>query len=339
MNLEPLISICIPAYNAQGVIETSLNSILAQDFNDYEIIIVDDGSDPRLSLTRGALTGLNSLRVKIVRQENGGTYSARQRAFKEAHGQYIICVDADDSLTNHNALSSIAAALENNRYPDVLLYNAIQEDGTCCVSYSDLDSDGEIARSAVVERFFLASGWNSMWTMAFRRNLLPPIEHSPRLLMAEDRLQKAEVFARAQSYALLDEPIYFYRKVEGSKMNSVFEPTDFYDRIYVDCRIGEMLVELGATQAMWAYSFNRNVIASLCELASDVKRNRGERIRLYGEFRDAAGCDEGLESLDEAFLWRDYAPLKAFKDRRWALLDVLLRGRHLISKIKRCTNC
>ena len=335
MNARPFISICIPAYNAQEALESSLSSIFAQDYDNYEIIVVDDGSETRLVLVSDGQTSFDSRRVKIVRQENGGTYSARRRAFKEAHGQYIICVDAADVLSDSSALSSVAVALEENRYPDVLLYNAKQEDGTCCISYMGMGSDGEIARSEVVESFFYSRGWNSMWTMAFRRELLLPIGcYSPRLLMAEDRLQKAEVFAKAHSFALLDEPIYLYRKIEGSKMNSPFEPADYYDRNYVDCRIREMLVELGATHEMWAYSFNCNLIASLWELTCDLRRSRGDRIRLYGEFRDAEGCDDALKSLDGAFLRRDRIPLKAFEGRKWALLDILLKLRYLLSRIK-----
>lgn len=333
MDADPIITICIPAYNAQRVIGGCFCSLAAQAFDNYEVVVVDDGSAVPLELEGGELAGLDARRVRVVRQENGGTYAARQRAINEACGLYVFCVDADDALAHSEALAHIARALEENSFPDILLVNAVREDGTTCVDYTGL-ADGTVGKGDVVSRFFLEPGWNSMFTMAFKRSLFRPAPGRPKLLMAEDRLQKAEVFARAKTFALVDEAVYVYRDVEGSATNSPFESRDFYNRAYVGSETLGMLGELGADRKAWARSFNGYVAASLFELGVDGRRTRAERMGLYPEFRNASGCDEALVFAGEVPAWKDRACLKAFRDRRWPLLDALLMGRRLASRAK-----
>jgi glycosyltransferase involved in cell wall biosynthesis len=90
-----LVSILIPAYNADRWISETINSALIQTWNKKEIIIVDDGStDNTLQIARQ----FESKLVKVVTQENSGAASARNKAFKFAQGDYIQWLDADDLL-------------------------------------------------------------------------------------------------------------------------------------------------------------------------------------------------------------------------------------------------
>lgn len=329
----PLLSVCIPVYNAEEAIGGCLASIAGQDFGDYEVIVVDDGSKTPLSLEGDALAGFDENRVRLIHQENGGTYAARQRAISEARGCYVFCMDADDALVDMHALGRIAGALEGRSFPDVLLTNAVREDGLRCVDYGGL-VDGSVERAAVVRRFFLDTGWNSMFTMVFRRTLFKPALGRPRLLMAEDRLQKAEIFAAAGTFALCDEAIYLYRDVAGSAMNRPFEERDFYNRAFVGAETLGMLDDLGATRGEWARSFNGYVFASLFGLCVDGRRSRAERMGLYPEFWSADGCEVALAYASDFPAWRDRVCLEAFRDRRWGLLDSLLAGRCLAFRAK-----
>lgn len=334
MNKNPLISICIPAYNAQGILDKCLRSIAMQDFSDYEVVIVDDGTQIPYKPSEQILAALDGCKLKLMRQQNAGTYAARQRAIEGASGRYIFCVDADDCLPGASVLRKIAAAVERNSYPDVLLFNASLEDGTPCVTYAGLNPDGVVPREEVVKSFMLEPGWNAMWCMVFQRHLFRVASFRPRLLMAEDRLQKAEIFAQASSFALFDEPLYLYREVQGSKMRSPFETADFYDRVYVNNQIRDMLVELGVSFDVWALSSKSYIMTSLFELANDKRRNRRERTLLYSTFRETDGLEEILRVPNNGMAMKDSLCMNAFTLRRWTWLDSLLIGRRFISKIK-----
>src|SRR5688572_32856810 len=93
--MAKLVSILIPAYNAERWIGATIRSALAQTWPDTEIIVIDDGSrDGTLAIARG----FQSRSVKVVTQPNTGAAGARNAALELAQGAYIQWLDADDLL-------------------------------------------------------------------------------------------------------------------------------------------------------------------------------------------------------------------------------------------------
>lgn len=90
----PSVSVVIPAYNVAPYIGETLNSVFAQTFTDFEVIVVDDGSPDGEELERMLLPYLGS--VRYVRQENRGAGAARNRGVREARGEFIAFLDSDD---------------------------------------------------------------------------------------------------------------------------------------------------------------------------------------------------------------------------------------------------
>jgi glycosyltransferase involved in cell wall biosynthesis len=93
--MKPLVSILIPAYNAERWIADTLRSAIAQTWPRTEIIIVDDGSKDR---TLAVARQFESKNISVVRQENQGSSAARNTAFSLSQGDYIQWLDADDLL-------------------------------------------------------------------------------------------------------------------------------------------------------------------------------------------------------------------------------------------------
>jgi len=92
--MKPLISVMIGVYNGAPYIGEALESVLAQDYEPLELIVVDDGStDGSADVARGFAD------VRVVVQENGGNGSARNRAVEEASGELYAFLDADDRFT------------------------------------------------------------------------------------------------------------------------------------------------------------------------------------------------------------------------------------------------
>lgn len=93
--MKPLVSILIPAYNAEQWIEETLRSALAQTWENKEIIVVNDGSTDR---TLDSVRPFEKHGVRVVTQENQGAAAARNKAFSVSNGDYIQWLDADDLL-------------------------------------------------------------------------------------------------------------------------------------------------------------------------------------------------------------------------------------------------
>ena len=107
-----MFSVIIPAYNAEEFIETSVNSVLSQTYRDFELIIVDDGSQDG---TYKKIAQYNDNRIKYVYQENGGVSSARNKGICTSNGEFICFLDSDDEWKeNHlETLSNLIEKYEN----------------------------------------------------------------------------------------------------------------------------------------------------------------------------------------------------------------------------------
>jgi glycosyltransferase involved in cell wall biosynthesis len=109
-DMKPLVSILIPAYNAAEWIDESLRSIIAQTWENKEIIVVDDGSTDR---TYAIARRYESDIVRVVTQKNQGASASRNNAFSLCRGEYIQWLDADDLLAVDKIEKQMAAIAAN----------------------------------------------------------------------------------------------------------------------------------------------------------------------------------------------------------------------------------
>ena len=93
--MRPLISVIVPVYNAEKYLHRCVDSILAQTFTDFELILIDDGSID-CSRTICEKYATNDKRIKVIHKSNGGVASARQMGVDNALGNYTIHADPDD---------------------------------------------------------------------------------------------------------------------------------------------------------------------------------------------------------------------------------------------------
>lgn len=96
-SLTPAISVIVPVYNTQKYIAECIESILSQDFNDFELILVDDGSTDESGKICDEYSNTDP-RIKVYHQTNGGVTSARKLGVKVSKGKWISFVDSDDTV-------------------------------------------------------------------------------------------------------------------------------------------------------------------------------------------------------------------------------------------------
>ena len=110
--MQDLVSIIIPCYNAEKTISRTLFSVLEQDYKNFEIIIVDDGSCDN-SLEKISLFSKVDKRIKVYSQKNSGVSVARNLGLTNANVEYIVFLDADDNYVNRNVISKMMAKLRS----------------------------------------------------------------------------------------------------------------------------------------------------------------------------------------------------------------------------------
>lgn len=152
--MKPIISVIIPMYNAAIYIKECIISLLNQSFTDFEIIVVDDGSiDNSYSICRNEF--LTESKVRLFHQENRGVSSARAYGVREAVGDYIFFVDADDTV-KYNVLE--------------VLYNKIIEGYDIVLSESPFE--GEFSGQEFVKFILEQKISVCIWGKLIKKNFL-----------------------------------------------------------------------------------------------------------------------------------------------------------------------
>jgi glycosyltransferase involved in cell wall biosynthesis len=207
----PTFSVVVPAYNSADTIESALRSAVDQTYPPHEVIVVDDGSTD----DSATIAGRFGSPVRVVTQPNGGTGAARNRAIREATGEVVTFLDADDLYEPHH-LEQIAARFEHEPKLDGVLTDTLMTSP---------------------ERTFRAAAW---WpsgpsdyvgiqtpaifcALAIRTRVLVELgEFDGRYHDLEDVEMMTRLLCRRYTIGFVNEPSYIYRLREHSK---TFAPT------------------------------------------------------------------------------------------------------------------
>lgn len=141
-----MFSVIIPLYNKEDCILKTLDSVLNQSYNDFEIVVVDDGStDHSLSMVRTVMDD----RLRVVSQPNAGPSSARNRGIQEVKGKYIAFLDADD-IWSQDYLLEMSRLITD--YPDAVIYG---------FNYGIIEKGKTIVKEADEFRGYVSEQWNT----------------------------------------------------------------------------------------------------------------------------------------------------------------------------------
>lgn len=124
MNKNPFFSIIVPAYNREKFLKIAVRSVLEQSFEDYELIVVDDGSTdrtPDMFERRDTCYVRRDTKINYTYQDNKGPAAARNRGLKEAKGEFICFLDSDDRF-RHDKLKTTHEYIE--KYPQYQIFHS-----------------------------------------------------------------------------------------------------------------------------------------------------------------------------------------------------------------------
>jgi glycosyltransferase involved in cell wall biosynthesis len=204
---KPIVSVVIPCYNYGHFLEEALESIYQQTLQDFEIIVVDDGSDDPHTLA--LLSMLSGPKLSLMRQDNQGISIARNTGIRSAEGKYICCLDADDAL-ERTYLEKTAALLESQ--PDVgFAYSWVQRFGDADDVYhtQPFNLNNLLAYNLVsVSAVFRREAWERVG--GYWPNMRPGYE---------DWEFWIQLASRGYLGRLIPEPLLFHRKHDQSKLD------------------------------------------------------------------------------------------------------------------------
>ncbi len=173
---EIKVSVIIPIYNAQAYLGAALESILAQDLAELEVICVDDGSTDR-SLDVIKAFKERDARIRIITENNAGPATARNKGLSRARGKYVIFLDADD-FYEKDLISSLYALSEHAELDvaiaDFDVYNTKHDrfEHNVESDHFDLLTEGRVVSKSVYPDYILQCATGYVWNKMFRRDFL-----------------------------------------------------------------------------------------------------------------------------------------------------------------------
>ena len=222
-----MISVIVPVYKVEPYLHQCVDSILAQTFTDFELILVDDGSPDNCGRICDEYAKQDD-RVRVIHQENGGLSAARNAGIDAAKGEYITFIDSDDVVT-YNYIEVL--------YENMLNNNA---DVTVC-SIHEFTDDSEIETCFNVKNILKLTGkeaclsiyrhsgylWVSAYAKLYRKALFNGI-YFPVGYIHEDQATIPKVLYGADNVVIIDCIAYWYRLRQGSIMRDGFDVRQFH---------------------------------------------------------------------------------------------------------------
>lgn len=216
--MNPTVSIIVPIYNAEGFLRRCVDSILTQEYTDFELILVDDGSTDASASICDEYAASDD-RVRVIHKVNSGVSDTRNLAISEACGTYLQFLDSDDWITPDATKSFVRAAKEHDC--DMVISDFYRVVG------ERLSHKGDIEETTVMSQEEFASHmmenpadfyYGVLWNKLYKREIIEKyhIRMDTSISWCEDFLFNLEYIRHAESFYALQVPIYYYVKRKGS---------------------------------------------------------------------------------------------------------------------------
>lgn len=214
MNEKPLFSLIIPVYNSQKTIKRTLLSVLKQTFSSYEVIVVNDGSSDSTANILQEFSAYSQ--VTVIHQINAGVSAARNSGMQQAHGEYVLFLDADDWVDD-NFLMIFKQNLDAWPAESVdLMVGNLNDNRVGKVSQAGFFSQEDIPY--VLGELEMSDNIGYLHNKCYRRQIIEELNlrFLEGISMSEDLLFNLKFFSCISNFLVTPGAAYHYEDVEGS---------------------------------------------------------------------------------------------------------------------------
>lgn len=230
------ISILVPIYKVEKYLSRCIESVLSQDFTDYELILVDDGSPDKCGKICDEYAAKYPEKIKTIHKENGGLISARYCGIKAAKGKYYIFLDSDDTL-RYGAISTLYGYIKSNDY-DIVRGMAVRIDENN-IEYP-LEkykiSKGLISgKGKFTEALYKGEVAPYLWGCIYKSSLFNDKVYKSsiknKINVGEDWVTNMIISLKVEKCLIIPNVIYSYYNNSTSYMSSYVMSNEYFDKI------------------------------------------------------------------------------------------------------------
>lgn len=248
--MSPKVSIIVPVYNAQKTLTRCIDSILNQDYTDFELLLIDDGSKDESGAVCDAYAAKDS-RIKVIHKENSGVSDSRNMAIDHATGEYLQFLDSDDWITPDATRLLVESAEQN--HCDMVISDFYRVIGERLSHKGSIDEDGVLTRVEFAN-FMMENPadfyYGVLWNKLYQSKIIEKyhLRMDSKISWCEDFMFNLEYIRYCEHIFVLQVPVYYYVKTKGSlvsqgmsltktiktKMMVLEYYTDFYRQVLTE---------------------------------------------------------------------------------------------------------
>lgn len=251
--ITPALSIIVPVYNVEQYLPRCIDSILAQTFQNFELILVDDGSKDKSGEICDEYTKKDN-RIIVIHQENKGVNTARNAGLDIATGSYITFVDSDDWIQPDSYCKSIEL-MENNQEIDLLQYPEIHiKNGseTWWPGYPQehiiLTDTRNMIKALIGSSPIIPGG---LCGKIYRKQLWKNLRLHENMSFCEDMITMPKLITRCRTIIVSHKGGYYYVSREGSATHSSFTPKKCLDVSRLKMQLFESALQYNIEAERW----------------------------------------------------------------------------------------
>ncbi|MGC4429860.1 glycosyltransferase family 2 protein [Streptococcus suis] len=225
---KPLISIIVPVYNVENYLDECIQTVLAQTYSNWELLLINDGStDSSGTICDDYAKG--DERIRVIHKNNGGLSDARNAGIDNCTGEYITFLDSDDGIREDFLETCLTTAIQHD--VDIVIghffiWDENQQTFYYFVEQSQKDTIELISAQEALNRQVVWKNFNTApfvvaWGKVFKTTLFNTIRF-PKGKVFEDEYTIHKALLKSDSVALINKEFYMYRRHGNSIMTSDF---------------------------------------------------------------------------------------------------------------------
>ena len=233
---NPTVSIILPIYNAESVISRCIDSILKQNYKDFELILVDDGSRDRSGAICDAYASGDD-RIHVIHKENTGVSDSRNIAISRAKGTYLQFVDGDDWIAPEATGLLVAAASTHDC--DLVISDFYRVIDNRIAHKGDIQEEGLLSREEFASYMLEKPAdyyYGVLWNKLYKKSLIDKycLMMNADISWCEDFMFNLEYICHTRNIYVMRIPIYYYVKTKNSLSSQGTSTTvfEYYSKFF-----------------------------------------------------------------------------------------------------------
>ena len=310
-----MISVIVPIFNAEKYLHRCIKRILAQDYTDYELLLIDDGSTDN-SGTICDEYAIKDNRIRVFHKENGGVSSARNWGLDKAIGEYIMFVDSDDYMLP-GMLEVMLSTLESKK-ADLVVCGTTETGGGYWRPIADVDySINKLKENFVslLHTELLSPPWNKI----YKKEIIGSNRFCEDISFGEDLLFNIQYLEKCENISFIKESPFYHEKENENSLVVKFNRNRLHDieKVWV-------VVNRFSEDKEGLYSkYLRDLTVYVRQLLKTKQYSWSEKKYILEEWSSMA-LIKNLNLFDYKIYYLNWVLLLLLKNKQWKLANILV---------------